>query len=387
MTGHEPINIPAAEYRDQRRNTQNAQRVAAGRKPIRFWLTAFADIEIDPSPDYLIRDMLPREGLAVVWGPPKCGKSFWTYDALMHVARGISYRGRRVERGPVVYIACEGERGLGNRSVAYRTKHCLDDADPPFFNMTTKLNLPAQHDELIADIRAQLEPPDQDPVRPVAVCIDTLNRSIAGSESSDEDMSAYVKAADEIRAAFNCLVVVVHHCGIDDKRPRGHTSLTGAADAQLAVKRDISGLITVTVEYAKDFASDQAVTSRLEVVDLGTNTKGEPITSCVITDAEGEMAAEKGAKRLTGAIGRALDLLRNAGATAGEQPPVNSETPNGVRAVRETVWRDYCYKGGIAASGDPGAKRQAFNRARSQLQDRRLIRIWDDWVWEVPGGA
>ena len=73
---------------------------------------------------------------------------------------------------------------------------------------------------------------------PVAVVLDTLNRSLPGSESSDQDMAAYIKAADAVREAFNCAVIVVHHCGIDTSRPRGHTSLTGAVDAQLAVKRD-----------------------------------------------------------------------------------------------------------------------------------------------------
>ena len=29
---------------------------------------------------------------------------------------------------------------------------------------------------------------------PAAVIIDTLNRSLAGSESSDEDMAAYIKS-------------------------------------------------------------------------------------------------------------------------------------------------------------------------------------------------
>jgi hypothetical protein len=28
-----------------------------------------------------------------------------------------------------------------------------------------------------------------------------------------------------IRNAFGCAVIVVHHCGIDATRPRGHTSL------------------------------------------------------------------------------------------------------------------------------------------------------------------
>ena len=58
-------------------------------------------------------------------------------------------------------------------------------------------------------------------MKPVAVCLDTLNRSLAGSESSDEDMSAYIRAADAIRDAFGCLVVVVRHCGHNGERPRG----------------------------------------------------------------------------------------------------------------------------------------------------------------------
>jgi hypothetical protein len=40
---------------------------------------------------------------------------------------------------------------------------------------------------------------------PVAICIDTLNRSFTGSESSDEDMTAYLKAADAVgRRSANC---------------------------------------------------------------------------------------------------------------------------------------------------------------------------------------
>ena len=94
------------------------------------------------------------------------------------------------------------------------------------------IDLVKEHEELIAAIRT-IDPP------PVAVVLDTLNRSLNGSESSDEDMSAYVRAADAIRETFDCAVLIVHHCGIK-LRPRGHTSLTGAADAQLAVKRDIN---------------------------------------------------------------------------------------------------------------------------------------------------
>ena len=92
----------------------------------------------------------------------------------------------------------------------------------------TRLNLIEECGTLINEIRAQTadEPP-------VLVVIDTLNRSLNGSESRDEDMSRYIQAADAVREAFKCAVALVHHCGIEASRPRGHTSLTGAADAQI----------------------------------------------------------------------------------------------------------------------------------------------------------
>ena len=111
--------------------------------------------------------------------------------------------------------------------------------------MAASMTLVADQAGLIASIREQAG-------APAAVVIDTLNRSLAGSESSDKDMSAYIKAADAIRDAFNCAVVIVHHCGHEGTRPRGHSSLMGALDAQVAVTRDAEDKIIATVELMKD---------------------------------------------------------------------------------------------------------------------------------------
>jgi RecA-family ATPase len=68
-------------------------------------------------------------------------------------------------------------------------------------------------------------------VKPAAVVLDTLNKSLFGSENKDVDMGAYVRAAEAIRDIFLCVVIIVHHCGYDETRPRGHSSLPGAVDA------------------------------------------------------------------------------------------------------------------------------------------------------------
>jgi RecA-family ATPase len=52
--------------------------------------------------------VLPRTGLALVWGPPKCGKSFWMLTVAMHIVMGREYRDRRVNKQEVVYLALEG---------------------------------------------------------------------------------------------------------------------------------------------------------------------------------------------------------------------------------------------------------------------------------------
>jgi hypothetical protein len=327
-----------------------------------------------------VRGVIPREGLIVVWGPPKCGKSFWAFDLVMHVALGWEYRGLRVKQGTVVYIACEGERGLGARAEAFRRKRLAEDGTAPGFHLlVTRLDLVADHQQLIDDIRAQL---GADP--PVAIVIDTLNRSIAGSESSDEDMGAYLKAADAARGTFGCAVMIIHHCGIDDRRPRGHTSLTGAADAQIAIRRDEAGLIVATVEWLKDGADGEQIRSHLEVVDLGQDEDGEDITSCVIkpTD-EDETSVRRARPKATGPAKVALDLLRSAINDAGEPAPPSNHVPQHVRVVDLNLWRQYAYEGSVTGSDKPDAKRKAFDRAVTKLQSIGLVGVWGKFAWLV----
>jgi RecA-family ATPase len=196
----------------------------------RFELIPFDKIKIDTAPSYLIKGIIPRVGLCVFWGPPKCGKSFLVYDMAMHIALGWKYRERKVRQGAVVYCALEGCAAFKNRVEAFRQVRLADNASEVAFHlMASPMALVADHHALIAAIRATIGT-----IPPAAVVIDTLNRSLAGSESDDRDMAAYVKAADAIRDAFTCAVVIVHHCGHEGTRPRGHSSLIGAVDAQIA---------------------------------------------------------------------------------------------------------------------------------------------------------
>ena len=212
------------------------------------------------------------------------------HDDARYLGPAIS-RPARVHHGAVVYCSFEGQTGIEARCAAFSQRFLAEGHEPvPFYLEPVTLDLVKDATELARTIRITLGD-----VKPVAIVLDTLNRSLRGSESSDEDMTAYVRAADTLREAFDCAIVIVHHCGVDGSRPRGHTSLTGAADAQLSISRDTADNIIVTVEYAKDGPQGDTVVSRLEAVEVGADEDGEPITSCIVLEADAEPATSTAA--------------------------------------------------------------------------------------------
>src|SRR5262249_40416859 len=123
----------------------------------------------------------------------------------------------------------------------------------------------------------------------------------------DESISAYVNAAGAVREAFRRPLVIVHHCGGEGKRPRGHTNLTGAVDPQLKVERDAAGNVIVTVEYFKDGEEGEVIVSKLEPVSIGTDPDGDEIRSCVVIP--GDPTAKRENKKKSS---KAADPIRDA---------------------------------------------------------------------------
>jgi RecA-family ATPase len=108
------------------------------------------------------------------------------------------------------------------------------------------LELVKDVESLIRAIRMRLD------VDPVKISLDTLNRSMSGSESKDADMSAYLAAADQLREEFNCFVNIIHHPGWDTTRLRGHSSLQAGVDVEVEITTSGKLLSTMEVRKMKD---------------------------------------------------------------------------------------------------------------------------------------
>jgi AAA domain len=250
----------------------------------------------------------------------------------------------------VVYCAFEGQTGIQARAEAFRQSRPIErDGPVPFYLQPVTLDLVADHKELIAAIKRQS-------LAPILVVLDTLNRSLKGSQNDSKDMAAYIAAADAIRETFNCAVAIVHHCGIDGTRPRGSTALSGAVDAQLAVRRDSSDAIIVEVEFLKDGAAGDIITSRLVPMDVGKDSDDETISSCVIEPYDVPKAVEVGPK-LSKNQQTMFSLLHGAG-------------PTGLTTER---WNE------MAREVDIGIKRKAdLYDIRESLKGKNLVRQYGD---------
>jgi hypothetical protein len=100
-------------------------------------------------------------------------------------------------------------------------------------------------------------------------------------------MTAYVRAAEAIRTAFGCVVIVVHHRGYDDSHARGHTSLAAAVDAELSITRAPgTPLCEVTVKHMREGPEDTKVVSKAKMIPLDPDRNGRPRSSIVLTETD-----------------------------------------------------------------------------------------------------
>jgi hypothetical protein len=248
------------------------------REPPRARFEFLDDVEIEklPPPTWLVTDILPESGFGVLYSPPEGGKSFLALALAFSVATGRSFYGHTVKRGPVVYIAAEGSSGLPVRVGAWKhSQEWYERAGVHFLTEPVQL-LDTDGREVGAFLAALAKLP----VPPSLIVIDTLHRCMAGGdENSAKDMGIAIAAIDLIRRSTRAAILLVHHTRKDGDMERGSTSLRGAADMMLSLKRE-QARVTVICEKQKDAAHFPPFT--LEIVSVED--------SCVLIGATGDVA-------------------------------------------------------------------------------------------------
>lgn len=218
-----------------------------------------------PPRQWLIPSILPKEGIALLYGPPGCGKSFLTMAWSLSIASGRQWLGHPVLQGPVAYIAGEGSFGIGPRLKAWKSFYTFQgDSGVQWFDETIALQDAGNFKELVTAFEEDFEQP------PVLVVIDTLSRCSGGAdENSNTDMARVIAAADALQQRFHCTVLIVHHAGKDrDRGPRGASSLTGNTETIIEVAPTNEGCRVVCYKQ-KDAPKFEPISLKLVQVQYG----------------------------------------------------------------------------------------------------------------------
>ncbi len=336
------------------------------RPDTRYKMKSARDVMMSEPIKWRIKGVVPERGIAAIYGPSGSGKSFLVMDMAINIAKGADWFGYRAKSCPVTYACLEGEAGLSVRLAAFQSKGIIplgiEFIDQPVNLLDTK------------DLRDLVQAIRANQMSEGIVIIDTLNRAVPGmDENSSVDMGHAINACKLIQQAVGGLVLLVHHSGKDaTKGMRGHSSLHAALDAAIEVKRSGEDR-EWSVAKAKDGADGKGHPFMLEVVDMGTDEDGDPITSCVIRPSAG---AGVKAKPLTQIQQIGMDAFMEAARTN------IGDADQSVHA-RLDQWRIEFFRRSTADTD--GGKRSSFSKVRNELVSMGKLANLND-VYRLPNG-
>lgn len=239
------------------------------------------DLDTVKPPEWLVEGICTT-GFSVIYGPSGAGKSFVALDWSLHICSGTRWFNRATSRRRVLYVAAEGVSGIPRRVKAWEEDRKTRAED--FLLVPQVVNL-------LRDDARELEGIVRD--RHIGVLVvDTLARSMpGGDENAAQDMGKLIDALTGIQTRCDCAVVLIHHSGIEGKRPRGSTALFGAADT--VVRVDGRGeTVTVACDKQKDDDAFASWTLRMKprgdsvVLTLGGRRHIEDVRSFVLASLE-----------------------------------------------------------------------------------------------------
>ena len=323
--------------------------------------------------EWLIKGVLPRGDLGVLYGQSGSGKTFVALDMAMALVQGVPWRGHRVPKQVrVLYVAAEGSGGVGNRIAAYLKTHGI----PHPHNLGVMPGAPSLLEkEDLKEVLASVSAADGFDV----IIIDTFAQVTPGAnENAADDMGRALANLRALAAATQAMPILVHHAGKDPSRgARGWSGLKAAADVQIEVIRQEGGARVIHVEKLKDGEDGVRFGFELDVVDLGADEDGDPVSSCVVRHTDAAPPRSRGSQ--LGPRGdnqrKVFDCAKDAGAAL----------PDGALTVEviDLAIRSIPYD--PASSGENKPKRDQRRghviRALRSLCDRGLLVTKDDRIY------
>ncbi len=255
-----------------------ATRAIAKAKATDPWqIYQMAALRTRPRPPWIIRDVLPHAETGMIYGPSGSGKSFFTLDMAASIARGIPWRGKRVTRGRVLYVAAEGAAAVYDRGLAYAIKNEMKLEELDIYVMPATPNFTDKKVVAAVTKTALAKGPF------LLIVIDTLAKvSIGADENSAQHMGVVMAHCQMLGKQTGSMVVVVHHTGKNAALgSRGSSSIKAGLDVEIEIVRADKDRSAI-VKKLRDGEDGAEFGFQLNPVHVGVDEDGGPVTSCVL---------------------------------------------------------------------------------------------------------
>lgn len=287
------LNSPASPEEFEELVADGVQELDATDKSPRFHFEPVHTFSSTQALPWIIKGVLPKAGLGVVYGASGSGKSFAVLDMGMAIARGAEWRGKKVRQGRVAYIAAEGADGFRKRLAAYAKHNEVDLATVPMTVLNAAPNLLEKQDAV--DVAKGIKASGGADL----IVVDTFAQTTPGAnENAGEDVGKALGYCKRIHEVTGAMVLLIHHSGKDaTKGARGWSGLRAAADAEIEVVREATGRY-LRLTKSKDGEDGLEWGFDLEVVQVDVDEDLEPVTSCVVIEAQMPVVGAGPAKKL-----------------------------------------------------------------------------------------
>ena len=270
--------------------------------PIRLKRLSLVDASLFTSGLPLIKGLIDENSMSVLYGQSNTGKSFMALDIAMHLAMGKNWGEYKIpKKKAIIYVFAEAGGSAGKRILAAKKRLGITNTstkEVPFFYITMGVNFlekPTKDRDDVSDITKMTKQIKAETGYDVGlVVVDTLATTFAGgNENSSEDMGSFITNIKQIQELAKTAVLIVHHSGKDQAAgARGHSSLRAATDTEFEVKSELQGTRyhrEMIVKKQRDGETGTKIKFGLNVIQLGVDSEGDPITSCnVVLEGDNE---------------------------------------------------------------------------------------------------
>ncbi len=179
-----------------------------------------------PNVPFYLKDWLPKRGKAILYAPPKSGKSYLCAQLARCLGSGEDFLGIPTVESKVLYVQFE----LGEEILRARLLGTGKEYPNVFVGTTFSMKLDTEIGQKY--LRTAM-----DAVEPNVLILDPKIKFLAGDENESGEMRPVCDFLDALIEGYKCSVFITDHTGKDlSKRGRGSSIWEGWVDSYLQMQ-------------------------------------------------------------------------------------------------------------------------------------------------------